>query len=245
MLYANSPVPLYRQLYYQLREAIEEGELEVGNQLPSERQLAAECGISRLTARRAVTMLRQEGYVRAYQGRGSFVAHSASRVCDHTTLRGFTEVMLRQGMTPSSKLMSSGVVPVSSEVARHLEVSEYDKVIRVRRLRLANDLPMALHTAYLRYPLCEPILEADLEKRSLYRVLQEDLGIRLAFANQTVQRVLGKTRELSVLNLKGPAAVMQLKRKTYDATGQVIEYLEAIHRTDGKDIQLLLEEHEV
>ncbi|MGC9522615.1 MAG: GntR family transcriptional regulator [Anaerolineae bacterium] len=74
MLYANSPIPLYRQLYYQLREAIEDGELEVGNRLPSERQLAAEYGISRLTARKAVTLLRKEGYVRAHQGRGSFVA---------------------------------------------------------------------------------------------------------------------------------------------------------------------------
>ena len=79
MLQANSPVPLYRQLYHHLRQAIEKGEFEVGRQLPSERKLAADHGISRLTARRAFDILRQEGYVRAYQGKGCFVTHSTSR----------------------------------------------------------------------------------------------------------------------------------------------------------------------
>jgi GntR family transcriptional regulator len=73
MLHANSKVPLYLQLYHELRNAIEDGAYEVGRKLPSERQLAANYGISRLTARRAVKMLINEGYIQAVQGRGSFV----------------------------------------------------------------------------------------------------------------------------------------------------------------------------
>jgi hypothetical protein len=72
-LQANSPVPLYQQLYMHLQQSIEQGTLAIGTQLPSERRLAAEYGVSRLTARRAFQRLKQEGYVVAQQGRGSFV----------------------------------------------------------------------------------------------------------------------------------------------------------------------------
>jgi DNA-binding GntR family transcriptional regulator len=73
MLQANSPVPLYEQLYEKLRADVEEGRLAVGRQLPSERQLAADYGISRMTIRRALDRLEQEGLVRVFHGRGSFV----------------------------------------------------------------------------------------------------------------------------------------------------------------------------
>ena len=74
MLRADSPVPLYVQLYNQIRTDIEQGSLQMGRQLPSERQLAADYGISRLTARKALSLLREEGMISARRGRGSFVA---------------------------------------------------------------------------------------------------------------------------------------------------------------------------
>jgi DNA-binding GntR family transcriptional regulator len=76
MLYANNTIPLYRQLYRHFRKAIATGELRVGEKLPSERQLAADYGISRITARKAMDILKQEGYICAFQGRGAFVAHT-------------------------------------------------------------------------------------------------------------------------------------------------------------------------
>lgn len=232
MLYANSAVPLYKQLYYQLRDAIVAGEYRVGTRLPSERQLAADHGISRLTARKALSLLRKEGYVEAYQGRGSYVAHGTSHTYDHLPLQGFAELMLRQGMTPSSKVISCEVVPVSGEVARLLQIAEYEKVIKIRRLRLANNIPVALHTAYLRHPLCDPILSVDLEKRSLYRSLEEHLGIKLAHVSESMRDILGQSKDLRYLRLTPPAAVTQVMRRTYDTEGRVIEYLEAIYRAD-------------
>ncbi len=74
MLRANSQTPLYMQLYRQLREEIEAGSLQMGGQLPSERELAANYGISRPTARKALALLKQDGIVSAHRGRRSFVA---------------------------------------------------------------------------------------------------------------------------------------------------------------------------
>ena len=236
MLQANSPVPLYRQLYHHLRQAIEDGEFEVGQKLPSERNLAADYGISRLTARRAFEILKQEGYVRAYQGKGCFVAHSASRIYDGTPVEGFNAATIRRGMTPTSRVLSCSVVPANGEVASHLHIEKSEKTVRIRRLRLSNDIPVALDTAYLPYPLCEPLLDIDLEKQSLYSSLEMQLHIRLAYANQTIRATLAKDNDLPLLGLTAPAPVLQLHRETYDSQGQVIEYLDAVYRNDQYDL---------
>lgn len=89
MLYANSPTPLYRQLYRQFLVAIDTGKLPAGRKLPSERRIAAEYGISRITARKALSLLIEEGYVVAHQGKGTFVSQTAPCRGSHTTGTGF------------------------------------------------------------------------------------------------------------------------------------------------------------
>lgn len=237
MLRANSPVPLYKQLYRQLREAIERGEFEIGNKLPSERQMAANHGISRITVRKAFNILKQEGYIRAYQGKGCYIANAHTESRNGIPLQGLSELMLERGMMPTSQLLSRGVVPATSTVAQHLGIPTYEKAIRIRRLRFANEVPMAIHTAYLPYPLCSPLLDIDLEKHSLYRVLEEITGVRLAYADQTLQPILGCDNDLPLLGMKPPAAVLQLERDTYDAEGQPIEYLSAIYRDEAYHIE--------
>ncbi len=236
MLYANSPVPLYRQLYQELRTAIEGDEFEIGRKLPSERQLAAEYGISRLTARRALCLLREEGYVRAYECRGSYVALGTSQTFDCDRLQGFSEKMVRQGMIPTSRLINSGIVPVTGKVARQLRVADFEKAVKIRRLRLANHIPVAVHTTYLPYPRCARVLEVDLEQRSLYQVLSEELGIRLSCANETFRRILGHNKDLELLALDPPAAVIQLRRQTFDPQERIVEFLEAVYRTGDYDL---------
>ena len=239
MLRANSLVPLYEQLYLRLRTAIEEGDLSVGGPVPSERQLAADYGISRVTTRKALDRLRQEGFVRAYQGRGSFVAPGApggaerTRTAERMTFQGFSAAMLDHGLVPSSKLISRGIVSATGAIAHYLGIGENERVIRIRRLRLANDTPMALHTSYLLYPLCCSILEIDLEKQSLYRILQESLSIRLAHVDREARAISGSDQDLAFLDLRPPALLMQVMRRTFDEDGRVVEYLQAVQREDA------------
>lgn len=234
MLRADSSVPLYKQLYHQLRVEIEEGDYKVGAKLPSERELAAYHGISRLTARRAVDILREEGLIRVFQGKGSYIARAKAHSYNDRHLQGFTELMLEQGIAPTSQLLGRGLVHATRDIADRLGIRTTDQAIRIRRLRLANDYPIAIHTAYLPYPLCSPLLDIDLEKHSLYRMLEEMLGIRPARANETIQTVLGADTDLPLLGVHPPAAVLQLERGTYDAEGRPIEYLSAIYRDDAR-----------
>jgi GntR family transcriptional regulator len=230
MLYANTAVPLYRQLYRNFRKAIDNGTLAVGERLPSERQIAAEHGISRITARKAMAILRQEGYVCSFQGKGAFVSQSVSHTFAHTAVRGFSEIILNMGMTPSSRMLSCDVVSVTGEIADHLHVRNHDQAIKIRRLRLANGIPMALESAYLSYPLCAPILHVNLEKSSLYRILQEIVGIALDHADQSLRTVLTADGDIRLLRLEPPSPVVHLKRRTYDVSGRIIEYVESIYQ---------------
>ncbi|MCJ7552072.1 MAG: UTRA domain-containing protein, partial [Anaerolineae bacterium] len=98
---------------------------------------------------------------------------------------------------------------------------------------------VALDTAYLPYPLCEPLLDIDLEKQSLYRALEMQLHIRQVYAKQTIRPTLGKENDLSLLGLRAPAAVLQLQRQTYDSQGRVIEFLDTVYRRDKYYLHLL------
>ena len=238
MLYANSLEPLYKQLYHQLRDAIEDGAYEVGHKLPSERRLAAEHGISRLTARKAIKLLRQEGYVTAYQGRGSFVARSQPDEIHPAILKSFTEVMCEQGKTPASEILDVGIVPADAEIAGKLHIEPGDKVVMIQRLRLGDGQPVAVDTSYLRYALCGDVLHVDLESESLYRVLEEELGIPLHHAKQTIEATLGSRITLKWLGLEVPAAVMHMKRQTFDDRGRVVEYCSVIYRGDRYNVNL-------
>ncbi len=232
MLRANSSVPLYKQLYQQLRDAIEHGDFQVGEKFPSEREMAAYYGISRPTVRKAFDILRREGYLHAYQGRGCFIAEAERRAANDKRLPGLSELMLEQGVNPTSRVLSRRIVRADSEVAQHLDIETHRKVIQVRRLRLANDLPIAIHTAYLPLPLCSSLLDANLEKNSLYRALEEIPDVHLAYASQTIQSILGCDSDLPLLGMRPPAAVLQLQRNTYDTHDRSVEYLHAIYR-DG------------
>jgi len=227
MLYANSSVPLYRQLFLQLRSEIENRDLPVGERLPSERELAALHGISRLTARRALQLLQQAGYVDAQQGRGSFVISAQARAGHR--LAGFTETVLQQGHTPSSAVLRREVISCDDKLAAELEVRPGSQAVLVCRLRMMDGRPTAINTCYLPYDLCHEVLAYDLESNSLYGILERELGFRLQHADQSAVAVLAGEGELRLLALHPPAALLALRRHTHNDEGRVVEYSEILY----------------
>lgn len=222
MLYANDPLPLYRQLYDRLRQDIENRRLVIGAKLPSERQLAAEYGISRLTARKALSLLQQAGYISAHQGKGSFVIRDQVR--GEPALLGFTETAIKHGLKPSSRVLKRTVLPASPAIAEQLDIPVNSKVILIKRLRLVDDRPVALDTSYLPYDLCQQILDFDLEQHSLYATLERRLHIHLQHAEQMTEAILGDETILRLLKLSSPAALMRIKRRSFSEEGRVVEY---------------------
>jgi len=162
-------VPRYYKIEQALRARI--ATLEPDEPLPSDAQLCEEFDVSRMTARNAVQRLVQDGLVYRVPGRGTFVA-SANAHRQAGNLLSFTQEMHRQGRTPTSLLVERAVVMPSEREQARLGLATDARVVRVRRVRLADGEPIALETAVFVDDCASAILAADLEHESLHSTLR-------------------------------------------------------------------------
>jgi DNA-binding GntR family transcriptional regulator len=161
-------VPRYYEIEQALRARI--AELEPDEPLPSDADLCKEFGVSRMTARNAVQRLVQEGLVYRLPGRGTFVA-SGSAHRQAGKVLSFTHEMERRGRTPSSRLVERNVRPAQEREQRMLGLEAAAQVVLVRRVRLADEEPVALENAVFTEDCAEAVLAADLEQGSLHATL--------------------------------------------------------------------------
>ncbi|MGY4707694.1 GntR family transcriptional regulator [Candidatus Bipolaricaulota sp. J31] len=228
----GSPLPIYHQLKEALKEQIESGVLKPHERVPSERELEEMYRISRMTARRALEELEAEGYIYRAQGKGSFVAEPKIRQ-GLLWLTSFTEDMQERGMRAGARVLEVKVVKGDEKLARRLRASPSEEFVKVQRLRLADDEPMALETSFLRRRFCPGLEEFDFTNRSLYKTLQEKYGLRLGRAEQTVEAKVADEFEAELLGVKPGTPMLAMERVTYLDDGQTpIEYVRSVYRGD-------------
>ena len=207
-------VPIYQQLQQLIRAEIASGAWQPGQAIPSEPLLAQQFGIARMTVRQAIEGLIHDGLLLRVRGRGTFVAQpKVERVLSR--LYGFSEDMRARGMIPSARLLTREVVPAPADVSTHLGLGLREAVIHVRRLRLADSLPMAIEISYLNYGLCRDVLGADLESGSLYTFLQEAIGLRLCHGSQELEAALPTAAEAQLLEQPRSHPVLAIRQTTY------------------------------
>jgi GntR family transcriptional regulator len=229
-LVRRSPVPLYSQVKELLRERIAMQRDEQHDQLPSERELARDLGVSRMTVRQAVRELIAEGAIYTAPGRGTFV--SAGDVTQQLGgLTSFSQEMTQRGLVPSSRTLES-VVTTDPEVAEHLDLRPDEPLIRIRRLRLASDEPMAVETTHLPQALCAGVENIDLERASLYEVMQSTFRLRLGAATQRITAQSADAWVAGMLGLEPGDAVLVMERTTLLEDGRPVEFVRSWYRGD-------------
>lgn len=230
MLNKQSAVPLYLQLKKLLENQVTNGTLPPHSRVPSERELSEQYAISRMTARQALAELIQEGRLYTSAGKGTFVAEPKIQQSVQA-LTSFTEEMRARGLTPSTQLIRSEIVPATSVIAARLGVSDNTPTVCIERLRLADNEPMALETSCLHFDGAEALLTLDLDG-SLYSVLREQFGLVPAEAMQDFEAILAQPRERLLLKLPEGAPVLKLQRTTFDSAGRPFEYVQSVYRGD-------------
>jgi GntR family transcriptional regulator len=185
--------PLYCQIQRALMDRISSGELSEGDPLASEEELARVYQVSRMTARQALHGLKTSGYAASQKGRGTFVTRPKLEK-NIMYLRGFTEDMKQRGMVPSSQVLEQTVVTATEELAEKLKVAADEAVMKLRRLRLADAIPMALEESYIPLKQFPGLNKINFAKQSLYYVLRESFGVRVAWADEVIE-ALPATRE--------------------------------------------------
>lgn len=227
-IYRNSPVPRYYQLKEILRERIRSGEWKSGDLIPSERELSETYGISRMTARQAITDLVNEGVFYREQGKGTFVT---KRKITQQLMRltGFTEDISARGQHPGTKVLSAQMLPADETTAEKLRVNVGQLIFRLQRLRLADGEPLAVELSQLSFKGCEKLLEEDLEQNSLYRLLESKYGLPLMEAEQELEAGLAGNEESQLLKIPVSSSVLYIRRTTYTDRNQPIEYAKSVY----------------
>lgn len=221
----TSPVPLYHQLATAIEAAINDGRLAPGAPLENEIALASRLGISRPTARQALTSLVDRGLLVRRRGIGTQVA--PAQIHRPVGLTSFYDDLATSGRNPSTELLEHTRTPASAEVAQELEIEPGTEVVVVKRLRLADGEPLAVMTNYLPVELAPT--PDELTTTGLYECLRAS-GCHPAVARQAIGARLATAGEARMLAEKPRSAVLTATRVTFDANGRAIESGHHVYR---------------
>lgn len=165
----------YLAFYHEIKDKILSREYPEGNMLPSETQFMAKYNISRITVRNALALLEQEGYVYRIQGKGCYVS-SNYRQQSLDKIHSYTDAILAAGMAPGRTILKNAVEPCTKKVAALLHLKERDPVFILKRIILADGLPICLTQATLPYAKLIDIDCYDFRSESLYDILENKYG---------------------------------------------------------------------
>ena len=211
-----------------VREMIDQ--LELGAAIPSERQLSADLGFSRLTVRAALDELVREGHLTRRRGSGTFV--SEPKIAQELTMTSFTDDMLRRGLAPASRTLELNVVPAGARLGQILHVSPAERIVFAKRLRLADGETMAIEELHVRESLVPGLTATDLEDHSFYALLRERYGIVIDGGVQTIEPTVTNEEESAALGLPLHSPAFLFERITRNGDGQIVEYVRSIYRGD-------------
>ncbi|MCL1631795.1 GntR family transcriptional regulator [Sporolactobacillus sp. CPB3-1] len=231
MIDRKSPVPMYYQIEKYIEQLIETRNLRAGDQIPSEREFTDQFHVSRMTVRQAVLDLVNSGILVRIKGKGTFVADQLKIEKALQGVNGFSEDMISRGMKPGSKMLSFACITPSAKVAQKLSIDSQDKVIEIKRTRLADDEPMAIEISYLPQKLVPNLAEADLTL-SLYQYIEQKCNLEIDHAEQSIEAVIVTAGEADILKVPKGSPVLLIERCSYLKNKQSIEYTKSLYRAD-------------
>lgn len=206
------------------------GEIGEGEMLPPERELAARFEVSRATVRQAISELILEGRLAARQGRGTYVA--PPKTIHPLELVSYTEAVAAMGRRPGRRVVSAERIAASDELAERLRIGKRAKVVHLERVLLTDEEPTGLESTYLPAARFPRLLEVFDPAASLYRCLQDELGVVFDEADERIETALASPREALLLETNPAQPMLLLHRVSYDPQGVPIELVRTLYRGD-------------
>jgi len=231
-----SPVPLYRQLVDKLTGQIRSGELRPGDRVPSERELAEQLNVSRTTARLAIEELVTSGLVYREQGRGTFVAASSMRGL--IGFASFSEDLIARGYKPGTRIIAQELIDGDDTIRKALKVEQDEKILRLMRLRLADDKPVAIQTTHLPARLVPGLEHRDLTDQSLFAILRHDYYIYPAWTEAEIEATRATSQQAQLLGLTLGDPVLIVRGLSYTDSFDIVESVETVYRGEGLSLYI-------
>lgn len=232
-------IPKYIQIYEWLHGMIRRGKYAVGENLPTEQELARRFHVNRMTVRKAFDKMVLEEMVVRTRGKGSVLISDTPRgyIYNLEVTTGFFHDMQLYGVTPSVELISREVCPSIPLVSRVLNLREEQKVIAMSRRFWAGEEPVMIERTFMSYAEFSELLDLDLAGLR-YPILKERFNIVPDHASQTVSAVMCSPQDLDLLKLQGPMPGLLLECIVYDKTDIPVEFGQYLYRSDRYKVNI-------
>jgi GntR family transcriptional regulator len=224
----GNAVPAYRRIQAVVRKSIEDGRLQPGDAVDSERELAKIHSVSLMTARHALTELQREGLVERRRGSGTFVAPPKLQF---NKLTSFTEQMAGRSMSAHSRMLHCMIIRGEHDVSARLALPEGSRLLMIERIREAGG-PFALETCYLSADLYLGLTKAHLERGSLFSILEHNYGITLAHADEDIDATVADPKTADLLGIVRGAPLLRIRQTIFSAHGERVMYVFGLYRSD-------------
>jgi GntR family transcriptional regulator len=226
-------LPAYQRIQSVIRKRIDSGQLEPGDPVPSERDLAKTHHVSLMTARHALASLEREGLVERRRGIGTFVAPPKIHF---NKLMSYTEQMSARSLTAGAKVLLAKIVDNENEAAAHLSLPPNSTLIKLERLRHAAGDPFALETCYLDAAEFPGLLDAPLSRESLFGILERDYKVELGYADEEVDATAADPRIADLLAIPRRDPLLRIRQVIYSSKGKAIMYVLGFYRSDRHNL---------
>lgn len=224
-------IPLYYQIETVLRRKILSGEYPPNACIPSEEALSADYGVSRITIRQALALLERDGLVVRQRGKGTFVSENAISL-ETPKLTGSMEDIILLGIKTTTKVLDMSTIKAPENIRNHLKLAPKSEVFRIEKIRLVENNPFSYVVNYLSPEIGQKIKEDDLAVKPLLMILEDNLGIRAAEADQTLEATIADAHVVPLLEIRLGDPLLKVERTVFDPKGNPIEYVSVLYRAD-------------
>ncbi|WP_223691001.1 GntR family transcriptional regulator [Leifsonia poae] len=232
----SGPVPLYFQVATRIEKAIVDGELPAGSRLENEIALGERLGLSRPTVRRAIQDLVDKGLLVRRRGIGTQVVHGP--VTRKVELTSLYDDLASTGQQPATLLLLHEVIPADARLAEVLGVELGADILHLRRVRSADEVPVAVLENYLPTDFTD-ISEEDLTMHGLYQVMRSR-GTTMRVARQRIGARRATAEEGTLLEIDDGGPVLTMDRTAYDNSGRAVEFGHHCYRPDLYSFEITL-----
>lgn len=213
-------VPLYHQIFMKLKKWIKEGNLSEGDKLPSEKKLAQKFNVVRSTVREALEELEKNGLIKKVHGKGSFVRSEFGNAA-FILSRSFTEMAQELGFNAHSKVLNVEVSNAPEHLTKNYDFSLNEKVITIERVRMADDLPIAVENARIKYNCCTGLEDENLSESSIYQLLAEKYHQPLIELEQFLRAVKASPEQADYLRVSEGSPLLSVVTEGYTEEGLI------------------------
>lgn len=218
----------YLEVKNHLIHKINEGFYKAGDKIPSERALSEEYGVSRMTARQAVSALVIDGVVYRETSKGTFVS---TKQFSQKNVKSFTQTLMDQGFEPFTEIIEFAKVHSLGEISTVMGLPYETSYFKIKRLRYGNGVPMALETIYLPVEKCQGLKVEDIGQ-SLYEALEAKFGYVVGRVSNDIDACISSRIMMHLFKVQKPVALLRITGVSYTTEGEMLFYEDSYYRSD-------------